>query len=575
MQAPRSRDPDSYWPPRGRFHPNYVPSRKIPNNELNYYGKKTQELGRGSFGVVYKTDGSYAIKKSIDDFNQSFLREVSILIALRHPNIIPIFDVPQLPKIIDNYTDYYVMPAAKMNIHKLTQMSVGKDGIVRVPNLRSIIYQIMSGIAYCHSLGIIHRDIKPENILLFEGGRVCLADFGMARAYACDIAPGRTNLVYTYPFRAPEVFLGEDETIYGSAADVWAAAVTIYYISTGEYLFGIASDDQAQLLRIFKILGTPGFSNVSWAEARDLPGWPHGVPNYFPTIRDKFDKWLNDDIIRLMSNMIVYDPEERATAYDIITNSYFDPVRNEEAETTMDCSGAVLQSKERYIIPATEIPRKIEMVNHILSFPSINGIKMHIKTILLASQYIDEAYDTVRPTAEEYKLYCNICLYLAACISENEIPGHLDVLYDSGGYTQDEDDEKVNLDKERNLRQKILRALQYDLIPTTVYDYGAEFRSSDKEVWALTKALMIVATFTPLRHKMLPGTLFSLIESIVSIATGEREKYGAITDDMVEFVNSVPDDMPTMKGIQNYLNRMLKHSSWLGLSLYDIKNILN
>ena len=53
--------------------------------------------------------------------------------------------------------------------------------------LQSYLYQLLQGIAYCHSHRVLHRDLKPQNLLIDEGGCIKLADFGLARAIGVPV----------------------------------------------------------------------------------------------------------------------------------------------------------------------------------------------------------------------------------------------------------------------------------------------------------------------------------------------------------------------------------------------------
>lgn len=55
--------------------------------------------------------------------------------------------------------------------------------------IKSFMYQILDGLAYCHSKRIIHRDLKPQNLLLNKDLQIKLADFGLARAFSLPIRP--------------------------------------------------------------------------------------------------------------------------------------------------------------------------------------------------------------------------------------------------------------------------------------------------------------------------------------------------------------------------------------------------
>ena len=79
-----------------------------------------------------------------------------------------------------------------------TQLFDGKQ-------IRSFMYQILCGVRYMHSAGVIHRDLKPENILVNNDGEVKICDFSLARGYTWE-RPMTSNVV-TLWYRAPEVIL--------------------------------------------------------------------------------------------------------------------------------------------------------------------------------------------------------------------------------------------------------------------------------------------------------------------------------------------------------------------------------
>ena len=55
------------------------------------------------------------------------------------------------------------------------------------PPLQSYVYQVLDGIAFCHSHRVLHRDLKPQNLLISSQGIVKLADFGLARAFGVPV----------------------------------------------------------------------------------------------------------------------------------------------------------------------------------------------------------------------------------------------------------------------------------------------------------------------------------------------------------------------------------------------------
>ncbi|KMS94823.1 hypothetical protein BVRB_014990 [Beta vulgaris subsp. vulgaris] len=85
--------------------------------------------------------------------------------------------------------------------------------------IKRFLYQILRGIAYCHSHRVLHRDLKPQNLLIDrQTSALKLADFGLARAFGIPVRTF-THEVVTLWYRAPEILLGSRH--YSTPVDVW------------------------------------------------------------------------------------------------------------------------------------------------------------------------------------------------------------------------------------------------------------------------------------------------------------------------------------------------------------------
>lgn len=148
--------------------------------------------------------------------------------------------------------------------------------------VKSVLWQLLKGVAYLHERFVMHRDLKPSNILLMgpdtpTPGRVLIADFGLARSCRAPLRPLCENgVVVTIWYRAPELLLGARH--YTRGVDVWAVGAIFGECLSGRALFkgtevrgGNNPFQLDQLRRIFAALGPPTVE--AWPALQHMPYW--------------------------------------------------------------------------------------------------------------------------------------------------------------------------------------------------------------------------------------------------------------------------------------------------------------
>ncbi|ODV91955.1 hypothetical protein CANCADRAFT_42581 [Tortispora caseinolytica NRRL Y-17796] len=186
-------------------------------------------VGKGAFGVVYKglhklTGETVALKEiRISNLSTSELssmtEEIRLLKNLNHPNIV------KYKGYLKNSSCLYIIlefceSGSLYNIYR-------KYGRIPEDLVALYISQVLTGLNYLHSQGVIHRDIKGANILTTKDGQVKLADFGVATHMSAKTC---RSMVGTPNWMAPEVIELEGPS---SASDIWSVGCTIIELLDG------------------------------------------------------------------------------------------------------------------------------------------------------------------------------------------------------------------------------------------------------------------------------------------------------------------------------------------------------
>ncbi|KAK2539039.1 hypothetical protein Q9233_001956 [Columba guinea] len=163
--------------------------------------EKLGKVGEGSYGVVFKcrnkdTGQLVAIKKFLESeedpvIRKIALREIRMLKQLKHPNLVNLLDVFRRKRrlhLVFEYCDHTVL-------HELDKHPRG------VPEhlVKSIMWQTLQAVSFCHKHNCIHRDVKPENILITKDSVIKLCDFGFARILR-DLIPRHQQVFSTNQF---------------------------------------------------------------------------------------------------------------------------------------------------------------------------------------------------------------------------------------------------------------------------------------------------------------------------------------------------------------------------------------
>ncbi|CCW71867.1 unnamed protein product [Phytomonas sp. Hart1] len=322
------------------------PLAELPNGKKIYSicGQKfevpppyalTKQIGVGAYGIVcaaqvVNTAEKVAIKKiprALDDLREGkrILREMEIMTTLRHANLIRLhhFLRPQSKATFEDI--YLVMDLYDADLHRI----IKSGQALTTEHHQYFMVQAFRGLHHLHSAKVMHRDMKPSNLLVNADCALAICDFGLARDDQRGPAADLTQYVVTRWYRPPEV-LGMGPRPYTNAVDVWSLGLIFAELIVGRTLLP-GSDYIKQLMLIMNLLGTPSGEDleVLSPEARTfLAAQPKHPARPF---KELFPM-ATPEVCDLLSKLLVFHPEKRISAKEVIEHPYFKKFRDPAQE---------------------------------------------------------------------------------------------------------------------------------------------------------------------------------------------------------------------------------------------------
>ena len=258
-------------------------------------------IGEGGFGRVYQgydpeLDRSVAVKIPRPDRLASpdqadlFRQEAKRVAQLRHPGIVPVFDVGE-----ENGVTYIISDL----IEGTSLATEVRGGTLSYVECARIVGGVAEHLQVAHERGFVHRDVKPANILIDGQGRVFLTDFGISVATgerASDDPPSGT-----LPYMAPELLDGSDQGT-DPRSDIYSLGVVLFELLAGR--LPVRARTPQELL----------------AQVRSMPPF-QGVA---------FEPPLPEPLIRICGRCLAEDPAQRfSSAGEVATalRGFFREVR--------------------------------------------------------------------------------------------------------------------------------------------------------------------------------------------------------------------------------------------------------
>ncbi|KAL6867631.1 hypothetical protein ACP4OV_015655 [Aristida adscensionis] len=289
-----------------------------------------QKVGRGKYSEVFEginvTNNERCIIKILKPVNKNKIkREVKVLQNLNAgPNIVKLLNIvrDQQSKTASLIFEYINNTDFKVLYPTLTEYDI-----------RFYVYELLKALDYCHSQGIMHRDVKPHNVMIDHELRMLrLIDWGLADFYFPD-KEYNVRVASRY-FKGPELLVGFRS--YDYSLDMWSLGCMFAGMIFRKEPFFHGSDNEDQLLKIAKVLGTDQLDDylnkyriVLDSQLEALIG-RHNRKPWSKFVSAKNRHLVSPEAIDFLDKLLRYDHQHRLTAREAMAHPYFEQVREAE-----------------------------------------------------------------------------------------------------------------------------------------------------------------------------------------------------------------------------------------------------
>ncbi|XP_026065210.1 mitogen-activated protein kinase 11-like isoform X3 [Carassius auratus] len=263
-------------------------------------------------------------------------RELRLLKHMKHENVIGLLDVFTPAVSLEEFNEVYLvtnlMGADLNNIVKFQRLSD--------EHVQFLIYQLLRGLKYIHSAGLIHRDLKPSNVAVNEDCELRILDFGLARQTDDEM----TGYVATRWYRAPEIMLNWMH--YNQTVDIWSVGCIMGELLKGKVLFP-GNDYIDQLKRIMEVVGTPTPDVLKKISSEHAQKYIQSLPHMPQQDLAKIFRGANPLAVDLLKKMLVLDCDGRISASEALCHPYFSQYHDPEDEPEAPPYDQTPESKDR------------------------------------------------------------------------------------------------------------------------------------------------------------------------------------------------------------------------------------